>query len=240
MKKDIFGGNIKREYFSYVLFTIVFGPLISIGVGALCTYGLFQIESGAFDIKWYFSIGLTAFFYLFGILYFLLSIFAIRKYPKYPKLRSMLLNSDSYFVGNNSKEYRGHWRGRAAFDAVTHIAEQNKGLENIKYPKKYKRYIILTIIGIVLMFAFIFITWKVTENIELLPKAFQNKYVIFGSFAVAEITDIVLSFILATLIGAILLKLPISVNDGCSVSWIDSFFVSVSISIFSFTKPIGE
>ena len=47
------------------------------------------------------------------------------------------------------------------------------------------------------MFAFIFITWGITENIELLPKALQNEYIIFGSFAVIEITDIVLSFVFA-------------------------------------------
>ena len=35
----------------------------------------------------------------------------------------MCLNSDCYFVESDSKEFHGHWRGRAAFDMVVQAAE---------------------------------------------------------------------------------------------------------------------
>ena len=38
LKKDIFKGKIKKEYFSYILVYMIFFVLLFVGVGALCVY----------------------------------------------------------------------------------------------------------------------------------------------------------------------------------------------------------
>jgi hypothetical protein len=166
-----------------------------VSVGSLLLYGAFQHESGSADRN-----GLLVFSvlcYLFGILNFFLIIFVIREYPKYPKLRRLCLNSDYYFVGRDLKDFHGHWRGRSSFGVVTYIGDQNKGLENIKYPKKYRIYIALTVMGIVLMFAYIAITAVILENIEVLPEAIRSEGLIFAIFLVVEILNLILSFLFA-------------------------------------------
>ena len=193
MKKDIFNGNIEREFVSYIWISIIVVAVIFFGFGGFICYAFINMASEPIIG----GVIIGAIFCLLGIVFTFGTVFVIRKYPQYPKLRRFFINSDAYFVDSASKEFHGHWRGRAAFESVLTIAEQNQGLEDIKYPKKLKIYFALSMIGIALMFAFIFITWIVTENIELLPKTLQNEYVILASFVVAEITDIVLSFVFA-------------------------------------------
>lgn len=45
---------------------------------------------------------------------------------------------------------------------------------------------------------------------------------------IPPVITIVLSFIVAIILGTLLLKAPFSIKDGYSVSWIDSFFISTS------------
>lgn len=49
---------------------------------------------------------------------------------------------------------------------------------------------------------------------------------------------IVLSFLFTILIGTLLLKLPISIQDNASVTWIDSFFISTSAICVTGLTPI--
>ncbi len=195
MKKGLFKGNIKHEYVSYIWITIFIVLFISVGVGSLLLYSAFQHKFGSIDRNGLLLFSIPC--YLFGILYFFLTIFVIRKYPKYPKLRRLCLNSDYYFVGNGSKEFHGHWRGKSSFGSVTHIGDQNKGLEDIKYPKKYKVYIALTVMGIVLIFAYIAITAVILENIEVLPEAIRSEGFVFAIFLAVEILNLILSFLFA-------------------------------------------
>ena len=132
-----------------------------------------------------------------GILFFALDIFVIRKYPKYPKLRSKLFNSDCYFVGNDSKDYRGIWYGKAAFGRVNQLAEQNADLQDLKYPKRYKIFIVLFVVAMLCLFANIFITGFVLKNISMLPLAFQNEGLVFAAFVVLEILVLVALSVLA-------------------------------------------
>ena len=195
MKKGLFKGNIKHEYVSYICTTIFLVLFIFVGVGSLLLYSAFQHESGSIDRN-----GLlifSIFCYLFGILYISLIIFVIRKYPKYSKLRRLCLNSDYYFVGSDSKDFHGHWRGRSSFGAVTYIGDQNKGLEDIKYPPKYRVYIALTVVGIVLMFAYIAITAVILENITVLPEAIRSEGFVFALFIAVEIVNLILTFVFA-------------------------------------------
>ena len=133
--------------------------------------------------------------YLAGVVVPGSTIFAIRNYPKYPKLRKACLNSDCYFVGSESNEFRGHGRGKAAFAAANYLAEQNKDLENIKYPTIYRLFIILLIVGIVFSFGIIAAVWLFRENLEALSSEIQG--IIFGAFLVSEIACMVLNFLLA-------------------------------------------
>ena len=195
MKKGLFKGNIKHEYVSYIWTTIFLVLFIFVGVGSLLLYIAFQHESGSIDRNGLLIFSIPC--YLFGILYFFLTIFVIRKYPKYPKLRRLCLNSDCYFVGSDSKNFHGHWRGRSSFGAVTHIGDQNKGLEGIKYPSKYRVYLVLTVMGIVLMFAYIAITAVILENITVLPETIRSEGFVFAVFLVVEILNLILSFVFA-------------------------------------------
>ena len=195
MKKGLFKGNIKHEYVSYIWTTILLVVFIFVSVGSLLLYSAFQHEYGSIDRSGFLAFSIV--FYLFGVLYPLLIIFVIRKYPKYQKLRRLCLNSDYYFVGSDSKDFHGHWRGRSAFGAVTHIGDQNKGIENIKYPQKYRVYIALTVMGIVLMFAYIAITAVILGNIEVLPEAIRSEGFVFAICLVVEILNLILSFLFA-------------------------------------------
>ena len=195
MKKGLFKGNIKHQYISYIWTSILLIVFIFVMVGSLSLYGALQHKFGSADRN-----GLLFFsiiFYLIGILYFGLTIFVIRKYPKYPKLRRLCLNSDYYFVGSDSKDFHGHWRGRSSFGAVTHIGDQNKGLEGIKYPPKYRVYIVLTVMGIVLMFAYIVITAVILENITVLPETIRSEGVVFAILIAVEIVNLILTFTFA-------------------------------------------
>ena len=195
MKKGLFKGNIKHEYVSYIWITIFLDLFIFVGAGSLLLYSAFQHESGSIDRNGLLIFSIPC--YLFGILYFFLTIFVIRKYPKYPKLRRLCLNSDYYFVGSDSKDFHGHWRGRSSFGAVTHIGDQNKGLEGIKYPPKYRVYIVLTVMGIVLMFAYIAITAVILENITVLPETIRSEVVVFAILIAVEIVNLILTFVFA-------------------------------------------
>ncbi|MBO5248583.1 MAG: hypothetical protein J6B54_04750 [Clostridia bacterium] len=195
MKKDIFNNNIKHEYISYIWASIFIFAFILIGCGSLLIYAALQKELGTKDRSVLMIIGVLA--YLCAILHSFLTIFVIRKYPRYTKIRKLFLDSDFYFAESDSHDFHGHWLKRPAFDTITRIAEGNKGLESIKYPKKYYAYIWCTVIGIVLIFVNLAVSVIILENIEVLPKVIQNEVIIFTVFMVAEVFYIVLSFVFA-------------------------------------------
>lgn len=194
MKKDFFNGNIKHQFISYTWASIITIVLVLFGLGTFFIYLSFSDavvdRATAIFLCWF---GVVALF--FGIFFSFGQLFVIRKYPKYPKLRRIFINSDAYFVDSTSKEYHGHRRGKAAFDMVMHIGEQNQGFENIKYPKAYRRNIIFVIISIVLMWVVFAIAFIALENVNKLPNILQNEMLIFCTFVIAEIVDIVLMFV---------------------------------------------
>lgn len=195
MKKDIFNGNIKREYIGYVWFSIILGTVIFIGTGALLLVTVFQREPGSADWNALLSIGI--FFCLIGVVFFFGELFVIRRYPKSQKYIKWFFNSDCYFVENDSKNYYGTWKGKRSFELITAAAELNKGLEGIKYPKNCKVYTALTVIGIALMPVYLGIAYAAIENLDVLPKAMQNEGLIFAALIIAEVLDVVLSFVFA-------------------------------------------
>ena len=83
------------------------------------------------------------------------------------------------------------------FCAVTSIAAEDRGFENIKYPQKYRTFIVLTIIGIILPFVFLAVTLIIVDNIESLPTILQNENVILLLLVAVEVIDFTLAFVFA-------------------------------------------
>jgi len=107
------------------------------------------------------------------------------------------MNSDRYFVGSDSKEYDVLLRSEIPFHMVARAAERNKGLESIRYPKRYKVYIAFSITGVVMIFLNLVGCILLMENITLLPQNLQSEGLVFAVFAVIEIVVMVLTFVFA-------------------------------------------
>lgn len=199
MKKDFFNGNIKHQFVSSIWTTIIIAAVIFFGLGGFFIYLPFSdaVVDKATAIL-LLCLGVVAF--LFGIWYSFGTIFIIRSYPKHKKIIKWFLNSDYYFVGSDSKELHGHWRGKTAFDAATSIADRNEVFTNIKYPKKYYYYIWATVICIILMFADLIGAYLVLNSIEKSPQYSQDENTLFGFFVVfmlLELAFMILSFVFA-------------------------------------------
>lgn len=161
MKKDIFKGKIKKEYYSYILGYIIFFLLLFVVGVSLCIYA-FVLE-GSFNVS-----GERALLVVFGVVLFALGggyvfpqLFVISNFPKYPKLRRILFNSDIYFTDSTSKEYLGgsrtlHGRrNKATFEIVTAIVEAEKRMGN-KKPVRYTVYMVFSILFSVIGLAWLF------------------------------------------------------------------------------------
>ena len=151
MKRDIFHGKIRKEYYSYILVYMIFFLLLLVGVGALCVCAaIWGMKSNSMEerllVAAFGAIALVlAFVYLF------LELLVIRRFPKYEKIRRALFNSDRYFTESNSTEYygRNRWRDKTAFELVGVFAEAEKGMGS-KRPARYMVYIALVIVMSVL------------------------------------------------------------------------------------------
>jgi hypothetical protein len=169
LKKDIFHGKIKQEYFSYILGYMIFFVLLFIAIGALCIYasicGMTTNSSG--ERLLIASFGGIA-FVLAGV-YVFLEFLVIHNFPKYQKIRRILFNSDIYFTDSTSNEYFGGSRtlrgrrNKAAFEVVTTFAEAEKGMRK-KKPIRYTVYSALTLVMAVLGLA----------NLIAMPLLYEN------------------------------------------------------------------
>ena len=169
MKKDIFKGKLKKEYFSYILGCMIFFMLLFVVGGALCIYA-FVLE-GTFNVS-----GNRLLLAMFGVVSFALGggyvfsqLFVIRNFPKYPKLRRIFFNSDIYFTDSTSNEYyrgsrtpRGR-RNKAAFDIVTAVAKAEKEMGN-KKPVRYTVYCVFMLLFAVIGLAYLFAMPLLFEN----------------------------------------------------------------------------
>ena len=86
MKKDIFHGKIKKEYFSYILFNIIFIALLMFVVGGMALgVGLWANAGPVIGIIFMRILGVAII--ALGIADIVGCMLVIRKYPKYEKLR---------------------------------------------------------------------------------------------------------------------------------------------------------
>lgn len=157
MKKDIFHGKIKKEYFSYILIHLIFVALLMFVVGGMVLgVGIWANAGPIIAIISMRILGVAII--ALGSSYVVGCMLVIRKYPKYKKLRRILYNSDCYFTGSTSNEYYGSSRtlrgrrNKAAFEIVTAIAEAEKGMGD-KRPVRYTVYsasaLIMALFGLV-------------------------------------------------------------------------------------------
>ena len=181
MKKDIFNGKIKKEYFSYILGYMIFFVLLFIAGGAWCIYasrcGMTTNSSG--ERLLIASFGMIA-FVLAGV-YVFLEFLVIHNFPKYQKIRRILFNSDIYFTDSTSNEYFGGIRTRrgrrykAAFEVVTTFAEAEKGMGK-KKPIRYTVYSALTLVMAVLGLANLIAMPLLYENGIVFSNVSQNVF----------------------------------------------------------------
>ena len=181
MKKDIFHGKIKKEYFSYILVYMIFFVLLFVGVGALCVYAsICGMTTNSYGERLLIaSFGVIA-FVLAGV-YVFLELLVIHNYPKYQKIRRILFNSDIYFTDSTSSEYLGRSRtlrgrrNKTAFDMVTTLAEAEKRMGNRK-PVRYTVYSALTFIMAVLGLADLIAIPLLYENGIVFSNMSQNVF----------------------------------------------------------------
>ena len=177
MKKDIFHGKIKKEYFSNILVYMIFFVLLFVGVGALCVYAsICGMTTNSYGERLLIaSFGVIA-FVLAGV-YVFLELLVIHNFPKYKKIRRVLFNSDIYFTDSTSNEYFGGSRtlrgrmNKAAFDMVTTFAEVEKGMGK-KKPVRYTIYsalvLFIGVLGslILIVMPFLFDNGTIFQNMS--------------------------------------------------------------------------
>ena len=183
MKKDIFKGKIKKEYFSYILGCMIFFILLFAVGGALCIYAF--ISEGSFRVS-----GWRLLLAIFGVVAFVLGggyvfpqLFLIRNFPKYPKLRRIFFNSDIYFTDSTSNEYFGGSRtprgrrNKAAFDIVTAVAEAEKEMGN-KKPVRYTVYCAFMLLFAVIGLTYLLATPLLFENGTIFPNMSDDAFLL--------------------------------------------------------------
>ena len=196
MKKDIFHGKIKQEYFSYILVYMIFFVLLFAGAGVLCICAsVWGMTSNTSDERFLIaSFGVIAFI-LAGV-YVFFEMLVIRGFPKYEKIRRILFNSDIYFTDSTSKEYFGGRRRKysAAFDMVTAFAEVEKGMGK-KKPVLYKVYLALSIIMSAVGLAYLIAMPILFENGTVFSNMSQNVF-LFCYVSVSLVSVAIAAFFL--------------------------------------------
>ncbi len=165
MKKDLFNNNIKPQFVSYVMVSLILEIIIFVGLGVFfILLGLGKIENELTDttLAMTFVLGIVSL--LIGILLPIMSLIVIRKYPKYESLTSRWYGSDYFFVGVEERNFRGGGRAAYIFDAVASAGDNYKPVDKSLYPKRYWVYIWLVVAGIILLVANIVITAVLMNN----------------------------------------------------------------------------
>ena len=168
---------------------MIFFMLLFVVGGALCIYA-FVLE-GSFNVSGerllLATFGVVSF--ALGGVYVFLELLVIRNFPKYPKLRRILFNSDIYFTDSTSTEYFGGGRtlrgrmNKAAFDMVTTFAEAEKGMGK-KKPIRYTVYSALTLIMAALGLVDLIAMPLLYENCTVFSNMSQDVF-LFCYFSVA-------------------------------------------------------
>ncbi len=226
MKKDIFHGKIKKEYFSYILVYMIFITLLIAAIGLLFIYGvIWEMEPNSMGERIVIgAIGISIF--LLAPVFLFLELFAIRQYPKYPQLRRALFNSDCYFTDSTSNEYFGESRtirgrrNKAAFAVVTTFAEAEKRMGN-KKPVRYTVYCALMLVTSVLGLANLFVMPLLFERGIIFPNMSDGE---FALLCIA-ISFVLVGFAIFFFIGAFKAAMKASWEDA---KWISELYCALT------------
>ncbi len=183
MKRDIFHGKIKKEYFSYILVYMIFFLLLLVGVGVLCVCAaVWGMKSNSMGERLLIAVfGVVAL--VLAAVYLFLELLVIRRFPKYERIRRALFNSDRYFTESHSDEYYGRDRRRdkIAFEMIGVFTEAEKGMGS-KRPARYTVYIALVIVMSVLGLADLVVMPMLYENGVALADLSDGEFALFYFF----------------------------------------------------------
>lgn len=183
MKRDIFHGKIKKEYFSYILVYMIFFLLLLVGVGVLCVCAaIWGMKSNSMGERLLVA-AFGAIALVLAAVYLFLELLVIRRFPKYERIRRALFNSDRYFTESNSDEYYGRNRrgDKAAFELVGVFTEAEKGMGS-KRPARYTVYIALVIAMSALGIADLAVMPMLYENGVALADLSDGEFALFYFF----------------------------------------------------------
>ena len=183
MKRNIFHGKIKKEYFSYILVYMIFFLLLLVGVGVLCVCAaIWGMRSNSMGERLLIA-AFGAIALVLAAVYLFLELLVIRRFPKYERIRRALFNSDRYFTESHSDEYYGRNRrgDKAAFELVGVFAEAEKGMGS-KRPARYTVCIALVIAMSALGLADLVVMPMLYENGVALADLSDGEFALFYFF----------------------------------------------------------
>ena len=230
MKKDIFNGKIKKEYFSYILIYMIFFVLLFVGIGGLCIYASIYEMTVNTPGERLLVAALGGIFFVLAVVYLFLELLVIRRYPKYEKLRRSLFNSDIYFTDSTSSEYFGRTgtlrgrRNKAAFDLVTTVAGLEAGMGD-KKPIRYTVYSALVLIMAVLGLIDLFAMPLLFENGTIFPNMSDGIFVLLY-ISVAVVCIVLAVFFLLRVIHVAIMA-PLEMNKWRSDLYTSLIDISV-------------
>ncbi len=128
MKKDIFNGKIKKEYISYLVTSYI---VVSVLFLPLAGFFLFFFIHAHNIGKIIYGLLFLASLYL-AVINPLLTFYIIRRYPKHPVLRKLLINSEYYFIGNNDRKSSGRRCDKTKFNLITYLVDK-KSIKKIEW-----------------------------------------------------------------------------------------------------------
>ena len=103
MNKDWFNKKIKNEYIGYMKFSLILFSVICIFIGTACVCMLIFGKNATISIYVIFS-SLAVIFYLFSIIYPIVSLKVIRTYPKHKRIAHLLIKKFVFVDFNPGKD----------------------------------------------------------------------------------------------------------------------------------------
>lgn len=208
MKRDIFHGKIKKEYYSYILVYLIFFLILLVGVGAVCVCAaVWGMKSNSMGERLLIAV-FGAIALVLAVFYLYLELLVIRRFPKYERIRRALFNSDRYFTESHSDEYYGRNRRRdqIAFELVGAFSEAEKGMGS-KRPARYTVYIALVIVMSVLGLADLVVMPMLYENGVALADLSDGEFALFYFFVAILCIALAMFFLLRAFRVAIMAPL---------------------------------
>ncbi len=122
MNKDWFNKKIKNEYIGYMKFSLILFSVICIFIGTACVSMLIFGKNATVSIYVIFS-SLAVIFYLFSIIYPIISLKVIRTYPKHKRIAHLLIKKIVFVDFNPGKDIVDFNPGKDIVDSLSAIKD---------------------------------------------------------------------------------------------------------------------